>query len=509
MTAPDPAVLRMGGIGMRFGGVPVLEDVAFDLRPGEVHVLAGENGAGKSTLIRILAGVHRPASGRMEIAGAPYAPRHPQDAEAAGVAVIHQELSLVPSMSVSDNLFLGRERTRGGWVRCAEQEREARTILRGVGLDLDVARPADDFPIGIRQMIEIGKAVGRQARILVMDEPTSALNAREAEALFARIADLKARGCGIVYITHKMEEIERLADRITVLRDGRLVGTAARADLPMNRLIEWMVGRAVDGRFPRHAPAPGDETLRIEDFSVFPSGRGAAPAVDRASLSVRAGEIVGLGGLQGCGASELMAGLFGAHGGRTAGTVRLHGAPVAFRAPADAIRAGVAHVPNDRKGAGLVLDGSIAFNATLAALPRLSPGGWRSARRERGATCAAVEPLRLRAASLDLPAAALSGGNQQKVVLAKWMMTRPSLLLLDEPTRGVDVGAKREIYALLNEWTAAGMGILMITSEMPELLAMSDRIVVLHRGRVTAAMDAAEATAGRVLAAAMGRTADE
>ena len=509
MTAPGPAVLRMQGIGMRFGGVAVLEDVAFDLRPGEVHVLAGENGAGKSTLIKILAGVHRPASGRMEIAGAPYGPRHPQDAEAAGVAVIHQELSLVPSMSVADNLFLGRERTRGGWVRRAEQEREAREILRGVGLDLDVARPADDFPIGVRQMIEIGKAVGRRARILVMDEPTSALNAREAETLFARVADLKARGCAIVYITHKMEEIERLADRITVLRDGRLVGSAAKADLPMNRLIEWMVGRAVDERFPRHAPARGEELLRVEDFSVHPAGRGAAPAVDRVSLSVRAGEIVGLGGLQGCGASELMAGLFGAWGAAASGAVRLRGTPAAFRAPAEAIRAGVAYIPNDRKGAGLVPEAPIVFNATLAALPGLSPGGWRSARREREATRAAVEPLRLRAASLDLPAAALSGGNQQKVVLAKGMMTRPSLLLLDEPTRGVDVGAKREIYALLNEWTAAGMGVLMITSEMPELLAMSDRIVVLHRGRVTATMEAAEATAERVLAAAMGRTADE
>ncbi len=494
---------------MRFGGIPVLEDVAFDLRPGEVHVLAGENGAGKSTLIKILAGVHRPTAGRMVIAGAPYEPRHPQDAEAAGVAVIHQELSLVPSMSVADNLFLGRERTCGGWVRHEAQEREARQMLRGVGLDLDVTRPADDFPIGIRQRIEIGKAVGRRARILVMDEPTSALNTREAETLFERVADLKARGCAIVYITHKMEEIERLADRVTVLRDGRLVGSAPKAELPMNRLIEWMVGRTVDERFARHAPAPGDELLRVENLSVHPAGRNAPPAADRVSLSVRAGEIVGLGGLQGCGASELMAGIFGAHGGRTDGSIRLRGAPVSLRSPADAIRAGVAYVPNDRKGAGLVPDAPIVFNATLAALPRLSPAGWRSPRREREATRAAVEPLRLRAASLDLPASALSGGNQQKVVLAKWTMTRPSLLLLDEPTRGVDVGAKREIYALLDEWTAAGMGVLMITSEMPELLAMSDRIVVLHRGRVTATLGAAEATPERVLAAAMGRTADE
>ncbi|MCE9613854.1 MAG: sugar ABC transporter ATP-binding protein [Lentisphaerae bacterium] len=503
--AQTTSVLRMDGIGMRFGPVTVLDDVSFDLRAGEVHVLAGENGAGKSTLIKILAGVHRPCGGTMTLDGCAYAPAGPNDATHRGVAVVHQELSLIPAMSVADNLFLGCERTRGGWVDHASQHAAARRALAGIGLELDVTRAVESFPIGVRQMIEIGKALAHEARVLVMDEPTSALNAQEAEQLFALVALLKGRGCGLVYITHKMEEIERLADRITVLRDGRRVGTAPRAELPMERLVEWMVGREVGERFPRHAPHAGEELLRLTGFSVFSGGRSARPTVDGVSLTVRRGEIVGLGGLQGSGGSELMGGLFGAYGARTSGTAAVRGRAARFTAPRQAIRAGLAYVTNDRKASGLVLDQTIVFNATLADLPRLSPFGWRRPRAERAAAREATQPLQLRADSLDMSVGALSGGNQQKVVVAKWLRLGPDLLLLDEPTRGIDVGAKRELYSLLNAWTARGMGILMITSEMPELLAMSDRIVVLHRGRATATLTAAEATAERVLAAAMGQ----
>jgi len=499
----------MEGISKRFGSVKVLDDVSFELRAGEVHVLAGENGAGKSTLIKILAGVYQPDGGRMLLEGRPFAPRGPLDAERHGVAVIHQELSLVRPMSVADNVFLGRENTRAGWVDYAAQKQEARRVLGNIGLELDVTRAVEEFPIGVQQMIEIGKALGRDAKIIVMDEPTSALNAREAEHLFELVAQLKEKGCAIVYITHKMEEIERLADRITVLRDGRFIGTAPRAELPISRLIEWMVGRKVDERFPRHAPHPGDELLAVEGFSVYPNGKGAKPVVVDVSFNVRAGEIVGIGGLQGSGGTELMTGLFGAYGAQTEGSVRFGGRAAAFRAPGDAIAAGVAYVTNDRKAGGLVPGNSIVFNTTLADLRRLTPMGWRVPGKEAAATREATRPLQLRAASLDMPVAELSGGNQQKVVIAKWLRTVPRFLLLDEPTRGIDVGAKREIYGLLNEWTAQGMGILLITSEMPELLAMSDRIIVLHRGRLTREFAAGEATAEKVLAAAMGESGGE
>ena len=489
---------------MRFDSVLVLRDVSFDLRAGEVHVLAGENGAGKSTLIKILAGVHRPTGGRMTLDGAPYDPRGPLDAERHGVAVIHQELSLVDSMTVADNVFLGREQTRAGWICRAAQTRDAARALRDVGLELDVTRPAESFPVGIRQMIEIAKALSRQARLIVMDEPTSALNDREAERLFALTQQLKDRGCAIIYITHKMEELERLADRITVLRDGRAVGTARQAELPPHKVIEWMAGITSTDRFPRHAPHAGADLLNLEGFHVWAGRSAARPVVHDLSLRVRAGEIVGLGGLQGCGATELMTALFGAGTGRREGRIQIEGRPARLHSPREAIDAGIAYVTQDRKTTGLVLGNSVTFNTILTDLGRLCRHGWRSPTRERDVTRIATEPLRLKAPSLEAPVETLSGGNQQKVVLAKWLRLSPRLLLLDEPTRGIDVAAKREIYALMNAWTAQGMGILMYTTEMPELLAMSDRIVVLHRGRKAGEFSAAEASAERVLTAAMG-----
>lgn len=494
-------------ITKRFGPVTVLEDVSLEIRAGEVHVLAGENGAGKSTLIKILGGVHTDFEGQMHLAGRAYRPQNPLDASRQGVAVIHQELSLVPEMSVADNVFLGRfAGRRAGFIDDRRQRAAAAETLRRLGLELDVRRRVASYPIAIQQQIEIAKAISQQARILVMDEPTSALNAPEVERLFELVRHLKAQGCGIIYITHKMEEIARLADRITVLRDGRRIGAAAAAELPQPRLIEWMVGRPMESLFPRHQPALGDEVLRVQDFSVFPRGLAQRAAVQQVSFAVRAGEIVGIGGLQGSGASELLGGLFGAYGGHTQGQLWLRGRRVVIRSPQQAIRQRVAWLTNDRKATGLVVGASIVHNTVLADLARLSPGGWCRSRRERLATQRVTAALRLRAASLDMRVAQLSGGNQQKVALAKWLQTQPQLLLLDEPTRGIDVGAKREIYELMNEWTAQGIAILLITSEMPELLAMSDRILVLHRGRCTAQLPAAQATAAGVLAAAMGQT---
>lgn len=507
-SPPFSPLVRMRGITKRFGPVEVLRDVDLDIWPGEVHILAGENGAGKSTLIKILGGVYSDYEGGIEIRGRPVRPTSPLEAAALGVAVIHQELSLVPSMSVADNLFLGRPRcTWGGWVAYRSQRAEARRLLAELGLEIDVDQPAERYPLGVRQLVEIAKALGYQARVIVMDEPTSALSAPEVERLFALVQKLKAQGCGLVYITHKMEEIRRIADRITVLRDGRRVGSAPAAELSTRQLIRWMVGREVEQQFPRHVSQPGPERLRIEDFTVRAERKGLRPAVDSVRLAVRAGEILGLGGLQGSGASELLLGLFGALGPRVSGRVWLDGKPVRIRSPREAIQHGVALLTNDRKATGLVLPMSVAANATLAALPRLCRWGWRRPRRELEAAAAQSRALSLRGASLDMPVAELSGGNQQKVALAKWLEVQPRVLLLDEPTRGVDVGAKHDIYELMNRWTAAGMAIILITSEMPELLALSDRIVVLHRGRVTAELHRSEATADRVLEAAMGQRA--
>ncbi len=502
MAAP---LVSMRGITKRFGPVTVLRDVNFDLFPGEVHVLAGENGAGKSTLVKILAGVYSDYQGSIEIGGSVVRPSSPIEANALGVAVIYQELSLVPSMTVADNIFLGRFIERGGFVANRAQQREAGRLLEQLGIDVDPATLVGDLPIAAQQLIEVAKALGRDARVIVMDEPTSALGAVEVERLFALIAGLKARGCGIVYITHKMEEIGRIADRITVLRDGSRVVTAPAAELPVSRIILWMVGREIEDQFPRHTPQPGDVRLRVERFTVQSPVAGRRPLVEDVSFSVRAGEVLGIAGLQGSGSTELLMGIFGAYGHRSSGEVWLNGESVRIRAPRDAIGCGVALLTNDRKANGLVLSMPVVENVVLADLDRLAPGGWRKARRERECAARLGESLRLHAATLDMEAGELSGGNQQKVALAKWLQTDPQVMLLDEPTRGIDVGAKRDIYQLMNEWTQRGIAIVLISGDLPELLALSDRILVMHRGRVTALFDRAEATPHAVLEAAMGR----
>ncbi len=476
-----------------------------DIHAGEVHVLAGENGAGKSTFIKILAGVYRDYEGSIAFNGQPVRPESPHQAAALGVAVIHQELSLIPSMSVADNLFLGQPITRFGFVDGPAQHTRAREWLDPLGINISPARLVEDLPVGAQQLIEIAKAVGRQARVLVMDEPTSALSQPEVEKLFSLIAALKRRGCGILYITHKMEEIERIADRLTVLRDGQRVGSAPAAEMKTDRLIRLMIGRDIEAQFPRHAPHPGPVRLRLDNVSVCPDGPRTPPAACNITLEVRAGEILGIGGLQGSGASELLTGIFGGYGDTVTGSISLDGKPFSPRAPRRAIESGIALLTHDRKATGLILSLSITANATLAGLPALSPGGWRNPNRERAATQSLASTLKLRAASLDMPAGELSGGNQQKVVLAKWLQAKPRLLLLDEPTRGIDIGAKRDIYQLMDRLTAEGIAILLITSEMTELLAMSDRLIVMHRGRITAELTRAEATPETVLAAAMGR----
>ncbi|HEQ60665.1 MAG TPA: sugar ABC transporter ATP-binding protein, partial [Firmicutes bacterium] len=383
---PEWPLLRMRGIRKAFSGQPVLHGVDFDLRPGEVHILAGENGAGKSTLIKILAGVHTDYEGAIELDGAPVRFRNPQEAAGRGIAVIHQELSLVPSMSVADNIFLGRERCRfGPWLDFRSQQWACRKLLERLELDLDLNRPVGDYPLSIQQTIEIAGALAFDAQVIVMDEPTSALAEPEVERLFALIAELKKSGCAIVYITHRMEEIYRIGDRITVLRDGNGVGTAPASELPREELVRWMVGRDLGEQFPRHAAHLGRERLRVERFTL-PDPEGLRPpVVQEVSFTARAGEILGIAGLQGSGASELLAGLFGVYGGLARGNVWLDGEPFEPGAPSKAIGRGMALLTNDRKTTGLVLGMSISHNITLASIPKYSPGTWLRPDRERRA----------------------------------------------------------------------------------------------------------------------------
>jgi len=503
---PGEPLLTMRGMRKAFAGTVALDEVDFDLRAGEVHVLAGENGAGKSTLIKVLAGVYQPDAGEMRVAGRPVRFGSPHQAGAHGIAAIHQEMSLVGPMTVADNIFLGRELTTVGWTATRRQRTAARELLGQLGLDLDPTRPVESYPIAVQQLIEIAKALTGAARILIMDEPTSALTDPEVERLFALIDSLKARGCGIVYISHKMEEIYRVADRITVLRDGHRIGTAPREGLPPPELVRWMIGRDLGQQFPRRSVPGGAERLSVQGLTVPHRLRGLPPVVDRVSLQVRAGEILGLAGLQGSGASELLHGVFGSLGPLPEGRVLLDGRAVTIRSPGEALRHGLALLTADRKSSGIVPGMSLLHNVTLAALPRFSPGGWLRPGLEAEAGHRHCRELRVRAASVGQDVAELSGGNQQKALLARWQTTQPRVFLLDEPTRGIDVGAKADVYDLMNRWTEAGAALVLITSEMPELLAMADRILVLHRGRVAACFPRAEATQDRILRAAMGES---
>lgn len=504
-THPAPVLLQMCQVRKAFAGVEVLRGVDFSVARGEIHALVGENGAGKSTLMKILGGVYQEYAGQIRLGGRTVHFARPRDAEQAGIAIIHQELALVPHLTVAENIFLGREPVSAlGLVRQRAMEAAAHAVLRErLGLDLNVAQRVVDLPLGAQQMVEIAKALAREARLLVMDEPTSALTDADTQRLFAAIRQLRDRGVGIVYISHKMEEIYALADRITVLRDGQYIGTATPAELPRERLVQWMVGRTIEQFFPKQVRTPGRARLCVRGLGLRDRGTGRWLVHD-VDLTVRAGEIVGVAGLIGSGNSELLGAIFGRYGPLERGGVQLDEQPVALASPRAAIRQGLALLTNDRKASGLVLPMSVLQNLSLSTLAKMKRRGLLSTARERERCGHYAERLRLSAPSLDAPVGTLSGGNQQKVVFARWLLTEPRVLLLDEPTRGIDVAAKADIYALLNELTGAGLGLLLITSELPELLALADRILVMHRGGITAELDRAEATQERVMHAALG-----
>jgi ABC-type sugar transport system ATPase subunit len=498
-------LLQMEHITKSFSGVKVLEDVFFDLKPGEVHVLAGENGAGKTTLIKILAGVHTDFDGEIRLNGRPIRFKNPHDAAESGISSIHQDMSLINSMTVVDNIFLGREQARANvWMDYRTQKEKAQKLLAQLGINANLHLPVEEFPVSVRQMIEIAKALAYDAQIIIMDEPTSSLNEFEVKRLFQIIQNLKQKRYGIIYISHRMEEFYEIGDRITVLRDGKHIGTAKADDLPPQELIQWMVGREINQQFPDRTPASDEERLSVENF-YLPDPTGTKEwVVEDVTLSLNAGEILGIAGLQGSGKSELFHGLFGTYGKSVDGVFRLDGEPFKIHSPSQSIKNGLVLLTNDRKGTGLVLPMNIIRNISLSSLRAYSPSGWMQIHREKNAAQDHIKAFGIKAQSMHQEVETLSGGNQQKVVLAKWLETHPKVLLLDEPTLGVDVGAKHDIYTLMNQWTDQGMAILLITSELQELLAMSDRIMVMHRGRITAELTKAEATQEKIIHAAMG-----
>ena len=490
----------MRSIGKSFPGVRALSDVSISVSGGEVLALVGENGAGKSTLMKILSGAQPADTGEIFIDGERAHIASPRDAERLGIGMIYQEFTLVPQFDAVANILLGKELQRGPFLDDAEAHKRAAALVAEFGIEIPLTRPVGELSVGIQQLVEIAKALAKNVRLLVMDEPTAALSEREIDRLFEIVATLKAKGVGIVYISHRMEELARIADRVTVLRDGATIATRAVAEFPIEEILQAMVGRPVDARFPELPALAADAPVRL---SV--EGLNAA-AVRNVALSVRAGEIVGLGGLVGAGRTEILRAIAGAD--RATGAVSIDGAPLRARTPNDAIEAGLAFVTEDRKAQGLVLGMSVLANTTLAHLDRFARAlGWLDSDAEQRATETMVERLRIRTPNTAQLVANLSGGTQQKVVLAKWLLGEPRVLLLDEPTRGIDVAAKAEIYELMVGLARQGVAIVMVSSELPELLGMSHRIYVVRQGGVVATFSRGEATPTNVIAAASGAAA--
>jgi D-xylose transport system ATP-binding protein len=505
-AAAGTPLLEMRDITKSFPGVRALDGVTFDLYAGELHALVGENGAGKSTLMKVLGGVYPypQYGGEVRIAGEVRRFNGVRDAESAGIAVIFQELSLVKEMTVGENIFLGREPRRFGVVRWDTLYSRARLLLDDLHLRIDARTPVGHLGIGQQQLVEIAKALSQEARILVLDEPTAALTETEVETLFGILVRLRERGVAMIYISHKLDEVFRMSDRITVLRDGRTVGTEPTAALDEPRVISRMVGREVGDIFPQADHARGPTIFEARGMTVEDPNIKGKLLVNDISFSVRSGEVLGIAGLMGAGRSDLLMAIFGAHAGRTSGEVLVEGKPVRIARPADAIRQGIGFVTEDRKRFGLILDQTILNNMTIAGLSRLSGRFMTNADAETLAAERAMRELRVKAPSVMTLAGTLSGGNQQKVVLAKWLLTEPRVLFLDEPTRGIDVGAKQEIYAQINRLAREGLAIVLVSSELPEVLGLSDRVLVLHEGRITGEFTRAEATPEKVMACATG-----
>jgi ribose transport system ATP-binding protein len=500
MHASGAPALRMTGICKAYPGVVALDNVDLEVRAGEVHILLGENGAGKSTLMKILSGAIARDAGAIEVDGQRAEINGPRAAHDRGVRAIYQELTLVPYLSAAENIFLGREpRLFPGVIDRRRMLSQTRDALTRLGLQVDPEKAVRELGIAQQQMVEVAKALDDRARVLIMDEPTSALSDREIEELFATIQRLTAGGTAVIYISHRLEEVKRIGHRVTVLRDGRRIATREVADVSIPEMIRLMANRELAEHFPKRRVPPGEELLRVEHLRR----RGVLEDI---SLSVHRGEVVGVAGLLGAGRTELARAIMGADP-RDGGRIFINGAAAEVHHPGDAIRQGVGFLPEDRKTQGLVQGLCVRDNISLPSLSRLARAGIVQGARERQVAGGFVKDLRIKTPGVEQIVAQLSGGNQQKVVLAKWLAANADVLIMDEPTRGIDVGAKVEIYELMNGLTARGAGILMISSELPEILGMSDRILVMRLGRIVAAFDRAEATQERILQAALGHAA--
>jgi D-xylose transport system ATP-binding protein len=503
----NSVVLKAENIVKKFPGVVALKNVSFDLRAGEIHALCGENGAGKSTLIKLLSGIHPHASyeGDFSIDGKPAKFRSLADAERAGIAVIYQELALVNDMTVGENIFLGSEpRTRTGLIDWHKVHREARLLLQKFKVDLDPGTPVAKLGVGQKQLVEIVKALSKNSRILILDEPTAALAEHEVLILLDILRDLRSRGIASIYISHKLDEVFAICDRLTVLRDGSSVITLETSQTNKTEVIRHMVGREITDLFPRHAPRPGASVLEVESVSVTHPDT-ARNFLSDISFSLRAGEVLGLGGLMGAGRTELLMHLFGVWGQRESGTVRLEGRELRECRPDEIIRRGMVLVSEDRRRYGLILDKPIGFNLSLSSLRNLTSHRLIDQGLEFERNNHLFQSLRVKAPTMEALVSKLSGGNQQKVVVGRALMTEPLVIFLDEPTRGIDVGAKLEIYEIINQLTGAGKAVVLVSSELPELMGMSDRILMLHEGRVGGEFSRAEATPEKLLAVAMGQ----
>ena len=492
------AILEASAITKAFAGVQALKGVSFELRPGEVHALVGENGAGKSTLIKVMTGAIVPDSGTLVVSGQAVEHNAPAVARALGIAAVYQQPSLFPDLTVAENIALALE-TGGAWRKVDWKQRDARAreLLAQTGSDINPGRAAGTLSMPEQQIVEIAKAIGAQARVLILDEPTASLTEREVERLFQVVRSLRAKGVGIIYISHRLEEISTVADRVTVLRDGNSIATFDMKDVTRGALIRLMVGREVSAIYPKRDVKLGDVVLETRALTSRKAG------VHGVSLSVRRGEVLGIAGLVGSGRTELAETLFGITPADE-GQILVCGCVCSIRKPADAIQRRIGYVPEDRRRHGVVLEMAIAANASLASLAAVSRHGMIQAARERDLARGFASRLEIKTSSLYAEAGTLSGGNQQKLALARWLAISPEVLILDEPTQGVDVGSKSEIHRIMMDLAEQGVALIMISSELPEILGMSDRIAVMHAGRVAGVLSRAEATQHGILSLALG-----
>ncbi|MGQ5291851.1 ribose ABC transporter ATP-binding protein RbsA [Pectobacterium actinidiae] len=491
-------LLQLQGITKSFPGVKALSGAALNVYPGKVMALVGENGAGKSTMMKVLTGIYRKDAGSIHFLGREVDFNGPKASQEAGIGIIHQELNLIPQLTIAENIFLGREFTnRFGRIDWNKMYAEADKLLKRLNLRYDSRRMVGDLSIGDQQMVEIAKVLSFESKVIIMDEPTDALTDTETASLFSVIKELQSQGCGIVYISHRLKEIFEICDDITVFRDGQFIGERPVSDLQEDTLIEMMVGRKLEDQYPRSSKVPGEIRLKVQNLS--------GPGVDSVNFTVRKGEILGVAGLMGAGRTELMKILYGALP-RTGGNVTLDGRDVVTRKPQDGLANGIVYISEDRKRDGLVLGMSVKENMSLTALRYFSHAGGRLKHAEEQLTVADfIRLFNVKTPSMEQPIGLLSGGNQQKVAIARGLMTRPNVLILDEPTRGVDVGAKKEIYQLINQFKEEGLSIILVSSEMPEVLGMSDRIIVMHEGRLSGDFPIEQATQEALMAAAVGK----